>query len=62
MEVPVDLIAKMETLPEDKFNIIASLINQFTVSVNPAAGAAGAVLSQTQIDKLIEDIRAGIVG
>ncbi|MBQ6735689.1 MAG: hypothetical protein IJR00_12380 [Lachnospiraceae bacterium] len=62
MEVPVDLIAKMETLPEDKFNIIASLINQFAVNVNPAAGAAGPVLNQSQIDKLIEDIRAGIVG
>ena len=61
MEVPVDLIAKLETLPEDKFNIVASLINQFAVSANPAASAAGAVLSQPQIDKLIEDIRAGIV-
>ncbi|MBR5971014.1 MAG: hypothetical protein IK016_11840 [Lachnospiraceae bacterium] len=61
MEVPVDLIAKLETLPEDKFNIVASLINQFAVNVNPAASAAGAVLSQPQIDKLIEDIRAGIV-
>ena len=61
MEVPVDLIAKMETLPEDKFNIVASLINQFAVMVNPSAGAAGAVLSQPQIDKLIDDIRAGII-
>ena len=61
MEVPVDLIAKLETLPEDKFNIVASLINQFSANANPAASAAGAVLSQPQIDKLIEDIRAGIV-
>lgn len=62
MEVPIDLIAKMETLPEDKFNLIASLINQFAVTANPTAGAAGPVLNQAQIDKLIADIRAGIVG
>ena len=62
MEVPVDLIAKMETLPEDKFNLISSLINQFAVASHPTAGAAGPVLSQQQIDKLIADIRAGIVG
>ena len=62
MEVPIDLIAKMETLPEDKFNLIASLINQFAVTVNPSAGAAGPVLNQSQIDKLIEEIRAGMTG
>ena len=62
MEVPIDLIAKLETLPEDKLNLISSLVNQFAAQSTPQAGAAGPVLNQAQIDKLIQDIRAGIVG
>ena len=57
MEVPIDLIAKLETLPEEKLNLIASLVNQFAAQSTPQAGAAGPVLNQAQIDKLKETLK-----
>lgn len=60
MKVTEDFIQKLEALPEEKVNIIFSLVDQFA-NVHLADSAPGSVLSQAEIDHLIEDIRAGIV-
>lgn len=60
MKVTEDFIQKLEALPEDKINLIFSLVDQFA-NVHLADSAPGSVLSQAEIDSLIEDIRAGIV-
>ena len=60
MKVTDDFIQKLESLPEEKIRLIFSLVDQFA-NVNLASSDPGSVLSQDQIDHLIEDIRAGII-
>ena len=60
MKVTDDFIQKLESLPEEKIQLIFSLVDQFA-NVHLASSAPGSVLSQDQIDNLIEDIRAGII-
>ena len=60
MKVTDDFIQKLEALPEDKIRLIFSLVDQFA-NVHLATADPDSVLSQDQIDNLIEDIRAGII-
>ncbi|MBQ9513231.1 MAG: hypothetical protein IJR58_08565 [Lachnospiraceae bacterium] len=62
MKVTEDFIQKVESLPDDKVQLIFSLVDQFANVHLAQQTTAGPVLSQEEIDHLISDIRAGIVG
>ena len=61
MKITDDFIQKVEALPDEKVQLIFSLVDQFA-NVHLAQESAAPVLTQEQIDSLINDIRAGIIG
>lgn len=61
MKVTEDFIQKLEALPEEKMQLIFSLVDQFANVHLSDSQAVASILSQEEIDHLIENIRAGIV-